>query len=144
VGIGPIEMGQKTSCVGTEVGARVVVAIEVDMGEVDLVELDQIKLVLLEVDRIEVDPSEDGLIEENPVSVDWSELDTFWIDLVGAGVNLVVVDLVKLGLEIPVENPVAEETLSEQEGFGGLLDELTTPGGGAVTFLLIVAREPGG
>jgi hypothetical protein len=114
-------MGKKTSCIGTEVGASIVVAIEVDMNEVDLVELDQRKLVLFEVDRIE-DPFEDGPVEE----------------------NLVMADLVKLGLGILVENPVAEEALSEKEGFGGLLDELTTPGGGIVIFSLIVARDPGG
>ncbi len=132
-------MGKKTSCVGIEVGGSVVVAIGVDLDKADLVELDQIKLVLLVVERIEVDAFEEGLVEENPVIVDRTKEDLFGVDLVD--VNLVVVDLPKLGLGIPVEN---EETLAEQEGFGGLLEELATPGGGVVVFLLTAAQDSGG
>ena len=138
-GIGPIEMGRKTSCVGIEAGRIVVVAIEVNLGEVDsaevyLVEFDQINL---EADWIEIKPFEVGLVGVNLVIVDRMKIDPFWIELVE--VNLVVVDLKQHVLEVLVNSPIAEETGTERKGLGGLLEEATVLGGGVILFSLIAA-----
>jgi hypothetical protein len=68
------------------------------------------------------------------------EVDPFGIELFD--VNLVVGDLVQLGLGMLVNGLAAEGAVAQQDGLGGLLEELTTPEGDAVLFLLVVARDP--
>lgn len=89
-GIGPVEMGKKTSCVGIEV-TSVAAAIEVYVDEVELVEVNRIKLVSLELNPFEHSP-----VEGNP-----------------AMAGLMEVDLVDMSLGMRVDDPVAG-VLAEQ------------------------------